>query len=411
LEELIVDEVEPHQVDAMIWFAFVLGVVNGVDEFADDPIETKLGAVKFIMCKNWKDEPRWDDVNETFTDFARYCSHAAPFFCSMMELVSESSLIRVTTNQKFDPRSREELVSRRLDKLEEVRRFRDDLQNWFRIGGILDACQTEATYECLRKLFNHKGHMWKHVINPPKIESLSRAKEEKNNLYSSDRISTSRGMIDVVGDGRRVSIMETRRSWNVRVGTDSVDRMQVLRVGIPAPMCHLFDGLPDWIEAMREISGIDETHWCGQQIFDKNGNKWSGDNEIDKERTLELEFRIEFENNTLLEFAGAELKAAKQMGWVVSVPHITQQCVEDTPLDLCEVFEKCILEMLDRHLMEKCGINLKEKPTGNWIPKFIVDLGLALYVDNVGKSSGLTPVLGLSFKFNAIFMVVCVICG
>ncbi len=77
--------------------------------------------------------------------------------------------------------------------------------------------------------------------------------------------------------------------------------------------------------------------------------------------------RFVFEDSTKMAFAAAELLAIRErFGWRVNLPHLTEQIVEIFPGDLKEVYKKCLLEMVDRDLMEKAfgGESLDELKDG-----------------------------------------------
>ena len=224
--------------------------------------------------------------------------------------------------------------------------------------------------------------------------ALQRAERRRDHVLSSQHLETTHGPIKVRGDGERISVTETRRSWNTRVGKKDVDRMNVVRVGVPAPTCHLYGRIHNWVDIFRRVTNTAEVSWCGQQIFDHVGNDVSEEDVIDVDRCNELEFKIEYDNNDMVAFAGADLHVvSKTYGWVVSLPRATQQLVQIRAEEMEEVFEKCLLESIDRDLMAE-EHDMKHAPPGDWVPEDYIHLGITIYVDNVGKSSGMTPVLG-----------------
>ena len=110
---------------------------------------------------------------------------------------------------------------------------------------------------------------------------------------------------------------------------------------------------------------------------------------------MQLEFRVAYDNPSIMAFAACRLHiAAPQFGWVLLVSRLTQQVVQAFSESLDEPIKKCLLEMCDRDLMEASGLDL-EMPDGEWEPVDVVQLGIVIYIDNVGKSKGITPVLSL----------------
>ena len=222
-------------------------------------------------------------------------------------------------------------------------------------------------------------------------------------MYQSHDIEAEEGLLHVVGNQERMSVVQTRRSWNIRVGEKDVDKLNVLRVGIPQPNCFLYDNMMDWIEMFQMITQIEEVSWCGQQLLNEDGSKFSLEDKIDRETCFKLVFRIEYSCDRTVAFAGADLhQFSKRLGIVVSLPNATVAVQQMRLGNMIEVFEKCLLESIDRDVMErfhssaKLGSDQKERDD-EWEPEDEVELGIALYVDNVGKSSGMTPVLSLSF--------------
>lgn len=225
-------------------------------------------------------------------------------------------------------------------------------------------------------------------------------------MYESRTLETAKGQKHVSGNRGRVSVTQTRRTWNLRVGDKDVDRMKVLRVCVPGPTFLLHDTVGAWMEMFRKITDLQEVSWAGQQVFSDDGSKNCTDNEIDQERCRELEFRIEFSSERKVAFAGAELRqCSKKLGIVVSLPYYTDAVQQMRPAEMEEVFEKCLLEMVDRdvmeslHLIPEDDVNDDEESMDDvkddWEPMDEVELGIAIYVDNVGKDCGMTPVLSL----------------
>ena len=237
------------------------------------------------------------------------------------------------------------------------------------------------------------------------MPGLKRAREDQQSLYESRTLETAKGQKHVIGNRGRVAVTQTRRTWNVRVGNKDVDRMNVLRVNVPGPTFLVHETVEEWIETFRKVTNMQEESWAGQQVFSDDGSKNCIDNVIDQDRCRELEFRIEFLSARKVAFAGAELRqCSKKLGIVVSLPHYTSAIQHMRPDEMEEVFEKCLLEMVDQdvmeslHLISEDDVNDEESMDDvkdDWEPMDEVELGIAIYVDNVGKDCGMTPVLSL----------------
>lgn len=387
----------------LTWCLLCLCTLNGLREnlFRNKSLEEAIGAMKVMILQNWGADGPGAIRLAVLDRFHKHLELDTPFIQNFMLDGSRARLIQVTTARPFIPRSAEESQARRLEKHGAITHYRNIVQASMRTGALLENSDSQEQFLRTRKLLNGRSVGWSHPISPPRVGSLQRAKKEKHAMFTSEQIVDRQTgqLLDVVGNSQRVSITEIRRSWNKRVGTEDMDKMLIVRVGIPAPRCHQFGTLFEWIELFTMVSGCAPLKWNGQQVLDSTGNRVNEDPDIDPEKCLALEFRLQFKDMNQMGFSGAKLRVASaEMGWVASIPFLTKQIVQMTLEDLDEVFDKCVLEMVDRDEMQKCYdgvIDVNEVPPGEWEPVDEVRLGVAIYVDNVGKSSGMTPVLSL----------------
>jgi Holliday junction resolvase-like predicted endonuclease len=385
------------------WLAFTLQFLNLDEDLQQEPLVSKMGALLYVTIENCKDSEEWLAMKEAYFWFRTEVENGTEFWDDLGNEIEDSYLVEITSKTKFTPRSESELVHQQLRGRREVVKYKQELGEFYREPALYDACGSDAQFEHIRKILNLGRHSWKCVVRPPRCDTLKRTKLMHGNMYKTRTIVTSEGEIDIIGDRERIAVTETRRSWNKRVGREVIDKMKVVRIGIPAPTCFLFENMTKWLEAFVDVAKIEPTHWHGQQILDAKGSLWKDDDEIDRDTCRELEFRLAFSSADLTVIAAAELATVSpQMGWIVSLKRASPVVVQIYPKHFQEVFDKCLLEMLDHDIMRESGIDMTSPDDDEiWDPVQTIHLGIGIYVDNVGKNSGFTPVLGVCVRLTA----------
>lgn len=157
----------------ILWLYFALATINSTQNIQNKvTVEEALGCLRMLAVINWSDKACYDSFFNMFYYFRAHVLANSPQYQHMSKMVSDCHLIKVTSYNKFIPRSLEEVVHGHVRRKKTVTDYKKQIENWWRLGCILDICGSDAAFEALRKTFNQQGIIWSHRVSPPKMGSL-----------------------------------------------------------------------------------------------------------------------------------------------------------------------------------------------------------------------------------------------